>query len=139
VFLLDTNVVSELMRAAPDPRVVRWLDEQSGTDLWVSAIAAAEIRLGVALLPEGRRRRALVKHAEAIFDEEFAGRCVPFDLIASAEYAEIVATRTRRGRPIATEDAQIAAIALSTGLTLVTRNVGDFQGIERLAVFNPWR
>ncbi|MGB9578078.1 MAG: PIN domain-containing protein, partial [Halothiobacillaceae bacterium] len=86
----------------------------------------------------GKRRAALALATQAMFDEDFAGRCLPFDERAALHYAAIVAQRTRAGRPISTEDAQIAAIALAHNLTLATRNVSDFEGIDGLAVVNPW-
>lgn len=138
MILLDTNVLSELMRPRPDPRVVTWLDGFAQSEIWISAVTVAEIRLGLALLPNGKRRALLWDLAEQMFQEDFSERCLPFDCSAAAEYADIVARRTRQGRPISVEDAQIAAIARSSGLELVTRNVKDFSGIEGLTVFDPW-
>ncbi|MHB8836126.1 MAG: PIN domain-containing protein [Candidatus Methylomirabilia bacterium] len=127
MILLDTNVLSELMRPAPEPRVVRWLDSCSGEDIWVSAVTEAEILLGIQLLPQGRRRDGLAELAGRMFEEDFSGRCLPFDAGAAAVYAAIVAARTRLGSPISVEDAQIAAIARAGGLALATRNVKDFR------------
>jgi hypothetical protein len=138
MILLDTNVVSELMRAAPAARVLQWLDAQSTADIWISAVTAGEIRLGIALLPNGQRKERLGALAEAMFEEDFADRCLPFDPAAAADYAQIVATRSRRGRPVSVEDAQIAAIARSSGLTLATRNSKDFTDIDGLPLVNPW-
>ena len=138
MFLLDTNVVSELMRPSPEPKVRTWLDGQVTADVWISAITVGEIRLGLALLPDGRRKRRLSDLAELMFREEFGDRCLPYDVLASADYAQIVAARRRRGRPISVEDAQIAAIARSASLTIATRNAKHFAGIEGLSVVNPW-
>lgn len=138
MILLDTNVVSELMRAAPAPRVLQWLDAQPAADIWISAVTAGEIRLGIALLPDGQRKGRLAALAEAMFEEDFSDRCLPFDLAAAADCAGIVATRSRQGRPVSVEDAQIAAIARSSGLTLATRNTKNFMGIDGLHVVNPW-
>ena len=138
MILLDTNVLSELMRPAPEPRVVRWLDACAGADVFVSAVTEAEILLGIRLLPKGRRRDGLADLAGRMFEEDFSGRCLPFDAGAAVAYAGIVATRTRLGSPISVEDAQIAAIATAGGLTLATRNVKDFSGIEGLKVVDPW-
>lgn len=138
MILLDTNVLSELMRAAPEPRVVRWLDTRSGEDIWVSAVTEAEILLGIQLLPKGKRRDGLATLAGRMFEDDFSGRCLPFDAGAAAEYAQIVAIRTRLGSPISVEDAQIAAIARAAGLTLATRNVKDFSGIDGLKIIDPW-
>jgi toxin FitB len=136
--LLDTNVVSELMRPAPEPRVVQWLDAQPAGEVWISAVTVGEIRLGIEMLPDGRRRTRLAALADAMFQEDFADRCLPYDGPAAAEYAAIVAVRTRLGRPMSVEDAQIASIARSAGLTLATRNTRDFSDIDRLPLVNPW-
>lgn len=138
MILLDTNVLSELMRPAPAPRVVRWLDSCSGKDVWVSAVTEAEILLGIRLLPAGRRRDGLADLAGRMFQEDFSERCLPFDAAVAAAYAAIVSTRRRLGNPISVEDAQIAAIARVKGLALATRNVKDFQGIDGLTVIDPW-
>ncbi len=138
MILLDTNVVSELMRPAPEPKVLAWLDAQPPADVWISAVTVGEIRLGLALLPDGQRKKRLTGLAEAMFEEEFPTGCLPYDMPAAAEYAGIVAARTRRGRPISVEDAQIAAIARSSGLTLATRNTRDFSDIDDLPLVNPW-
>ena len=138
MILLDTNVVSELMRPAPAPSVVEWLDGYSAADVWISAVTVGEIRLGIALLPDGQRKQRLADLAEAMFEEDFLDRCLPYDVLAAAQYAGIVAIRTRLGRPVSVEDAQIAAIARSGGLTLATRNTKDFSDIDRLPLVNPW-
>ena len=138
MILLDTNVVSEGMRPLPDQQVMRWLDAQPAAELWISAVTVAEIRLGLALLPEGQRKRNLTDRAEAMLREDFGEGCLAFDAAAAAEYAAIVAHRTGLGRPISVEDAQIAAIARAGGLTLATRNTKDFGDIEGLTLVNPW-
>ena len=138
MILLDTNVVSELMRPAPEPKVLEWLDAQPAADVWISAVTVGEIRLGIALLPDGQRKERLAGLAEAMFQEDFSDSCLSYDMPAAAEYAGIVATRTRLGRPISVEDAQIAAIARSGGLTLATRNTKNFSDIDELPLVNPW-
>lgn len=138
MILLDTNVLSELMRPAPDPYVVRWLDAQPEWDVWISAITVAEIRLGISLLPDGSRKKLLLGLAEQMFQEDFVDRCLPFDYDAAVEYALVVPERNQLGHPISVEDAQIAAIAKTAGLTLATRNTKDFSGISGLKVVNPW-
>lgn len=138
MILLDTNVISELMRPMPDPRVIGWLDAQPDAEVWISAVTVAEIRLGIALLPEGRRRSLLLELAEKMFQEEFGDQCLPFDCEAGREYASIIAERNLQGRPSSVEDAQIAAVALSSGLILATRNTKDFSGIAGLELINPW-
>jgi hypothetical protein len=135
VILLDTNVVSELMKATPDSQVLDWSNRNTQDGLCISAITQAEI----ALLPDGQRRNSLAQAAETMFTEDFASAILPFDQGAATHYAVLVARRMRSGRPISTEDAQIAAIALHHGLHLATRNVRDFEAIEGLALINPWK
>lgn len=136
--LLDTNVLSELMRPQPAAAVLAWFERQAGACYCVSAITRAEILLGIALLPAGRRRDALATAAEQMFAEDFAGNCLPFDEACAAEYAVLVAARTRKGLPVSTEDGQIAATALAHGLPLATRNGKDFVGIAGLDIVDPW-
>jgi len=138
LILLDTNVLSELMRPKPESIVVRWVDGRQECDVWISAITVAEIRLGIELLPNGKRKSLLISMADHMFHEEFAGRCLPFDYEAACKYSQIVADRSRKGKPISVEDAQIAAIAITADLSLATRNIKDFEGIEELNVINPW-
>jgi len=138
VILLDTNVLSELMRPSPEPRVVHWLDAHPESEVWISAITVAEILMGIEVLPQGKRKTLLFDLAEQTFQEDFSDQCLPFDCEAAREYALIVAERNRKGRPVSVEDAQIAAIARTAGLTLATRNTKDFSGIEGLALVNPW-
>lgn len=135
--LLDTNVLSELLRAAPNPAVLEWVSAQPGENLFVTSVTEAEMRLGVRLLPSGKRRQALEIAVAAMFAEDFAGRIRPFDTAAVPSYVDIVCKRRAAGRPISQFDAQIAAIALSHGDKLATRNVGDFEGYG-LSLVNPW-
>jgi predicted nucleic acid-binding protein len=137
--LLDTNVLSELMRPQPDPLVQSWFAQRSGDTFYLSAITQAEILLGIELLPAGKRREALATAAAAMFAEDFTGRCLPFDALGAAFYADIVAARRAAGQPVTTEDAQIAAIALAHGYPLATRNTRDFAGIAGLTLLNPWQ
>ena len=134
--LLDTNVLSELLRATPDSAVLDWIDAQPANDLFVSAVTQAEMLLGAGLLPAGQRRKRLEQALKAMFQEDFAGRILPFDSNAAAHYSAVVATRRRAGSPISQFDAQIAAIALSHRLGVATRNVSDFAGCG-LVVKNP--
>jgi toxin FitB len=138
VIVLDTNVLSELMRSAPEATVTHWVAAQSAADLFVTTVTQAEILHGVRLLPRGRRREAIEAAAEAMFDEDFAGRILPFSSLAAHAYAEIAVARRQSGRPIAQFDAQIAAIARSTGAAVATRNLADFEGCG-IRVINPWR
>ena len=138
-FLLDTNVLSELMRERPDADVRNWFAQNARAAMHISSITQAEILTGIALLPAGKRRMALAQAAEQMFQQDFAGQCLVFDTAAAKHYALIVGARARRGQPISTEDAQIAAIALANGLTVATRNTKDFEHIEGLSVINPWQ
>jgi predicted nucleic acid-binding protein len=139
MILLDTNVVSEMMRKSPEPRVIKWLDTLQESYIWISSITMAEIRLGIALLPNGKRKTLLFEIAEQMFAEDFANQCLPFDCEAARNYSQIVADRQCQGRPISVEDAQIASIALTGSMTLSTRNIKDFHGIPNLKIINPWK
>lgn len=138
MILLDTNVLSEFMRSQPSERVVSWLDAQVVGNIWMCSISRAEIELGLALMPEGRRRESLTRAARGMFEEDFSGRCLPFDALSADWYARVVSVRTRSGRPISVEDAQIAAVALANQMSLATRNTADFAYIEGLTVIDPW-
>ena len=138
-FLLDTNVLSELMRERPDAGVLDWFSRNARAVMHISSVTQAEILMRIALLPAGKRRMVLAQAAEQMFEQDFAGQCLVFDAAAAKHYALIVAGRTRQGQPISTEDAQIAAIALAAGLNVVTRNIKDFENIDRLIVVNPWQ
>jgi predicted nucleic acid-binding protein len=135
VIVLDTNVISELMRPRPDPLVIRWISAQPIATLCTTSVNKAEILYGIAVLPGGRRRTALLAAAEAVFDEDL--KVLPFDDAAAVRYAEIVAERSRTGRPIEAFDALIAATALAAGANLATRDVGGFEGTG-LALIDPW-
>ncbi len=135
--LLDTNVVSELLRATPEPAVLAWFARQPPETLFVSAVTQAEMMLGARLLPAGKRRTALEAALRATFDQDFDGRILPFDSAAVAAYVDIVSTRRAAGRPISQFDAQIAAVARQHGARLATRNVDDFRGCG-LSVVDPW-
>jgi len=135
--LLDTNVLSELLRAQPDPAVFAWFAAQPADSLFVSAVTQAEMLLGARLLPAGKRRRQLEQSLEAMFNEDFAARVLPFDARAADQYATLAAARRRAGRSISQFDAQIAAIASSHRMALATRNASDFEGCG-LTLTNPW-
>jgi predicted nucleic acid-binding protein len=137
MILLDTNVLSELMRARPSPRVEAWLAAEPPAGLFISTITEAELRYGVAVLPRGRRRDLLSAALEAMLAEDFAERILPFDRAAAADYAVIAADRQQAGQPISQFDAQIAAIARSRGAAVATRNDTDFTGCG-IRVINPW-
>jgi predicted nucleic acid-binding protein len=137
VILLDTNILSELMRTDGSKRVIAWLDLQATSSLFICAITRAEIELGLCLLPDGKRKDKLKRAALEMFDE-FEGRCLPFEENSAIQYAQLVAHRQKSGRPISVEDAQISAIALAHGMKLATRNTRDFTSIEELELVNPW-
>ncbi len=138
MILLDTNVLSELMKPIPNADVVAWLDEQPESTLFVCAITRAEIELGIALLPDGKRKHDISAASRKMFGE-FHGRLLVFGEMSAIQYGPLVANRTKQGYPISVEDAQIASIALAHGLQLATRNVKDFRDIPMLAVINPWQ
>src|SRR5438105_1255659 len=127
MIVLDTNIISELMKVAPDESVVRWVSACAPADLYTTSITKAEILHGILLLPSGKRRNAFATAAEAVFSEEFSGRILSFDSDAAHHYANIAVARRRAGRPIAHFDVQIAAIAYSAGAGIATRNVKDFD------------
>ena len=137
MIVLDTNVLSELMRSVPDERVVRWLSSTPDSALFTTSICRAEILFGVGLLPPGRRRNELEQATRAIFNIDFAHRVLPFDSDAADSYASIATARQSSGRRVAQADAMIAGIAHSRGARIATRNVSDFAdcGIE---IIDPW-
>jgi hypothetical protein len=137
MIVLDTNVLSELMRRRPTARVVGWVDEQDAGALAITAVTVAELRYGVARLPNGARRAKLAAAVDALVREDFAGRVLPFDVAAAAHYAELAAERDRNGRPVSVSDGQIAAICRANGACLATRNVRDFEATG-VTVIDPW-
>ena len=137
MIVLDTNVLSELMKPVPAERVVGWMAAQPATSLYTTSITQAEILHGIMLLPSGRRRSAVETAAEAMFKEDFGGRILSFGSDAAHSYARIAVERRRAGRPISHFDAQIAAIARSTGAAIATRNVTDYDACG-VNVINPW-
>jgi predicted nucleic acid-binding protein len=137
VIVLDTNVISELMRPQPHPAVVAWIAAHPRAALHTTSVNKAEIIYRIAALPEGRRRTALVAAAEAMFIDDLADRVLPFDDIAADRYAEIVTARRRAGRPIEAFDALIAATALAAGADIATRDINGFEGLG-LTLIDPW-
>jgi predicted nucleic acid-binding protein len=137
MIVLDTNVLSEIMRPEPSPRVVAWMGAQSAADVYTTSITEAEVLHGLMLLPSGKRRDALETAATSMFEEDFAGRILGFGSDAAPLYARIASDRRRAGRPISHFDAQIAAIARLAGAALATRNTADFEGCG-LHVVDPW-
>jgi toxin FitB len=137
MIVLDTNVLSEVLRPEPEARVLAWLDEQPANSVFTTAITEGEILYGIRLLADGQRRRKLWDAATAIFDDDFVGRVLSFDGEAAGHYADIGASRRSAGRQISQFDATIAAITRSHGATLATRNAKDFEGCG-IEVVNPW-
>ena len=138
MILLDTNVVSEPLRPAPDTRVIAWIDAQPLETIFLSAITVAELRAGVALLPVGKRRSGLQQSLEKRVLPLFAGRVLPFDLACTQAYAELMAKARTAGLAIATADGYIAAIAAANGFAVATRDTGPFE-VAGAAVINPWQ
>jgi predicted nucleic acid-binding protein len=136
MFILDTNILSEMMRLSRVSEVAAWIAGQDEDLLFTTSVSQAEILSGLAIMADGRRRRDLEKTAGEMF-EEFEGRVLPFDAAAAAAYAELYAMRRRAGRPGAPIDLMIAAIARSHGANMVTRDVGDFDGCG-LTLIDPW-
>jgi predicted nucleic acid-binding protein len=137
MIVLDTNVISELMRPEPASSVAKWAQGLPASDTVTTTISQAEILYGVARLPPGRRRDALAYAATQFFDQIFARRILPFDPPAAQVYANILAARERDGRPISAFDAMIAAIARSRNAGVATRNTADFHGCG-VDVTDPW-
>ena len=137
MIILDTNVLSELFRAAPDQNVERWLGEQNSTAVHLTTVSEAELRYGVAILPEGQRRDALMKAVDDMLRQDFRERILSFDSAAAETYAVIAAERRAVGRPMSQFDCQIAAISRARGATVATRNAKDFEGCG-IKVINPW-
>ena len=137
MILLDTNVVSELMRPAPAGAVLAWFAAQDAADLYLSAIGEAELRRGAAMLPAGRRREQLMATIDAMIAEDLAGRILPFDSNAAQAFVLVFLERRAAGRPISFADCQIAATARAQGAAIATRNTADFAGCG-IAVIDPW-
>lgn len=137
MIVLDTNVVSELLRPAPAQQVESWLSAQDGALIYFTTVGEAELRHGVSILPAGKRRTALTAAIDGILDEDFRDRILPFDRPAAHAYAAIAAQRRAAGRPISQFDCQIAAIVRAHGASVATRNTVDFEhcGIQ---LINPW-
>jgi predicted nucleic acid-binding protein len=137
MIILDTNVVSEIMRLTPDERVTRWLDRQPRTSIWTSSVTVFEIRFGLETMPIGKRRTAMMASFERWIDEVVQQRIASYDETAARRAAELGAHRERRGRPVELRDTMIAGIVLASHATLATRNVKHFEDIAA-SVVNPW-
>ena len=137
MIVLDTNVISALMRQDADPIVVEWLDRQPLESIWTTVVSVFEVRFGLELLAPGRRRRRLEDAFARALDEDFEGRILPFEAQAARQAASIAARRRQAGRPIEIRDAQIAGIVLARRALLATRNVRHFADLG-IALIDPW-
>lgn len=138
MFVLDTNVISELFRAEPDPKVMAWVGRLSGEDLFTTAVTRGELLFGLYCMPDGRRKADLRRKLAQLFEQELAGHVLVYDGEAADAQAQIAAARRAQGRPTSIPDAMIAGIARSRGATLATRNVRDFEGCG-IELVDPWQ
>ena len=136
MIVLDTNVLSALMRQAPDAQVVAWLDRQPRISIWTTSVTVLEIRFGLQIMPAGKRRILLLQAFEAMI-EKLGGRVASFDDAAAREAGDLMAFRHKKGRPVDLRDTMIAGIVLAHHATLATRNTAHFEDIAA-AVVNPW-
>jgi toxin FitB len=136
VIVLDTNVLSALMRQVPDTKVVTWLDEQPRTSVWITSVTVLEIRFGLQIMAAGKRRSLLSEAFEGLLDQ-MGHRIAPFDHDAAGRAADLMASRQRKGRPVELRDTMIAGIVLARHAALATRNVIHFEDLS-VPVVNPW-
>lgn len=137
MILIDTNVISELWKAEPNPDLLAWIDAQTVETLYLSAITVAELRFGLATMPEGKRRTIYQERLEKEVLPTFAGRVLPFDLDASQAYADLMARARAAGKAIGKADGYIAATATACGLMVATRDISPFEAAG-LKIVNPW-
>lgn len=137
MIILDTNVLSAVMGAEPDPRVVAWLDRQPSESIWITTVTVFEMREGLALLPASRRRRALELSFVLLLHDDLENRVLDFDADAAVAAAALAVKRRKTGRPTDVRDTEIAGIALSRRATIATRNVRHFDDLD-IPVVNPW-
>ncbi len=137
MIVIDTNVLSALMRRVPEPPVVEWLDRQAAESVWITSITLFEAQFGIALLPKGRRRRTLEVAFEKLMAEDLEGRVLDFDKTAAEAAARLAAARQRNGHSIDMRDTQIAGIVVARRAKLATRNVRHFSDLS-VDVVNPW-
>ncbi len=136
MIILDTNVLSVLMRQVPDERVVAWLDQQPRSSIWITAITVLEVRFGLQVMPGGRRRSILIDNFEALL-EKMGRRVAPFDLAAAQQAGDLMAARQKKGRPGDLRDTMIAGIVAAHHATLATRNTAHFEDAP-IPLINPW-
>jgi predicted nucleic acid-binding protein len=137
MIILDTNVLSALMQRSPDAVVTAWLDRQPAESVWITSITLFETRLGIAILPVGRRRQALQSAFAQLLEEDLQNRVLDFDAASATEAANLAAERRRRGRPVDIRDTQVGGIALARRASLATRNVRHFADLK-VSVIDPW-
>jgi predicted nucleic acid-binding protein len=137
MIILDTNVLSALMRNEPDEAVIRWLDRQPAESVWITSITVFETRFGLARLPKGKKQRALEAAFNTVVGDDLENRILDFDPNAAVEAAILAASREKAGRPVDLRDTQIAGIALARHATLATRNIKHFHGLK-IPVVDPW-
>jgi predicted nucleic acid-binding protein len=137
MIVVDTNVLSALMRRIPDPKVVAWLDGQPRTSVWTTSITILEVRFGLQVMQAGKKRSALLEIFERVLTEKIERRVVPFDTLAAQHAANLMAVRQKNGRPGELRDTMIAGIVLATRATLATRNTKHFDDLS-ISVVNPW-
>jgi predicted nucleic acid-binding protein len=137
MIVLDTNVISELMRHDPDDTVVHWVDQYPADEVFITSVTAAELCYGVARLPDGQRKTALAVKVSELLAEDFQDQILPFDGVAAGYHGEIAAAREQQGRPMSMADAQIAAICRRFTACLATRNTKDFADAG-IALRDPW-
>ncbi len=137
MIILDTNVMSALVLPRPEPRVVAWLNDQPANSVWTTVVTVYELHRGIAVMPEGRRRSQLAHHISNILAVAFRGRIALLDVLAAEEAARLWTLRRASGRPVDTEDNQIAGIARARGAAIATRDIADFGGCG-VDLVNPW-
>jgi toxin FitB len=138
MFLLDTNVISELNKPLPSPAVLAWFARTPAQQIYISSVTLCEIEFGLALMPAGKRRDALLSSTRDMVRIDFEGRCLSLNANCAQVYGSLAAKHQKNGRACSTEDSMIAAIALTHKYALVTRNIKDFEGIKGLQAVNPW-
>ena len=136
MIVLDTNVLSALMRQTPDKNVIVWLDKQPRTSIWTTAVTILEIRFGLQVMPLGKRRSLLIREFETVLDK-IGYRVAPFDAAAAQQAGDLMASRQKKGRPGDLRDTMIAGIVLAHHATLATRNITHFEDLS-VPVINPW-
>jgi predicted nucleic acid-binding protein len=138
VIILDTNVLSGLMRRVPDAAVVAWLDRQPAESIWITSVTLFEAHLGIALLPDGKRRSALESAFARVLEQDLQNRVLDFDRAAAVQAAGLAAQRSKAGKPVDIRDTQIAGIVLARRAILATRNVWHFSDLE-VTIVDPWK